>query len=68
MKVYHQTVCVYLTKLVVIAVHAPTNEPGNEGDTEAFYQSLQSVIAHVPSQEMLLLVDFNARVGNDSKA
>ena len=30
----------------IIAVCAPTNEPENEGDTEAFYQSLQSFIAH----------------------
>ena len=53
----------------IIAVYALTNEPGNEADTEAFYHSLQSVIAQVPPQDMLLLVrDFNARVGNDAEA
>ena len=41
----------------------------NEGNTEAFYHSLQSVVAQVPPQVMLLPVgDFNARVGNDAEA
>jgi len=53
----------------IIAVYAPTNEPGNEADTEAFYHSLQSVVSQVPPQDMMLLVgDFNARVGNDTEA
>ena len=53
----------------LIAVYAPTNVPGNEEETEAFYQSLQSVVEQVPVRDMLLILgDFNARVGNDMSA
>ena len=53
----------------LIAVYAPTNVPGNEEETEAFYQSLQSVVEQVPVRDMLLIMgDFNARVGNDMTA
>ena len=53
--------------LSLIAVYAPTNEHGNEADTESFYHSLQAEIASVAKQDMLLVVgDFNARVGNDA--
>ena len=53
----------------LIAVYAPTNVPGNEEETEAFYQSLQSVVEQVPVRDMLLIMgDFNARVGNDMSA
>ena len=53
--------------LSLIAVYAPTNEPGNEADTESFYQSLQVEVANVPKRDMLLVVgDLNARVGNDA--
>ena len=53
----------------LIAVYAPTNVPGNEEETETFYQSLQSVVEQVPVRDMLLIMgDFNARVGNDMSA
>lgn len=51
------------------AAYAPTNVPGNEEETEAFYQSLQSVVEQVPARDMLLIMgDLNARVGNDTTA
>ena len=40
----------------LIAVYAPTNVPGNEEQTEAFYQSLQSVVEQVPVRDMLLIM------------
>ena len=53
----------------VIAVYTPTNEAGNEEETKKFYQSLQECVSKIPKRDMLLVMgDFNARVGNDSNA
>ena len=50
----------------IIAVYAPTNEPGNVQDADKFYQALQECVDGVPKHDMLLVMgDFNARVGND---
>ena len=51
----------------VIAVYAPTNEAGNEEETKKFYQALQDCVRKTPRRDMLLVMgDFNARVGNDA--
>ena len=53
----------------VIAVYAPTNEAGNEEETKKFYQALQDCVSETPKRDMLLVMgDFNARVGNDADA
>ena len=53
----------------VIAVYAPTNEAGNEEETKKFYQALQDCVRKTPRRDMLLVMgDFNARVGNDADA
>ena len=53
----------------VIAVYAPTNEAENEEETRKFYQALQDCVRKTPKQDMLLVIgDFNARVGNDVDA
>ena len=53
--------------LSLIAVYAPTNEPANEEESIAFYEELQECVWRVPRGDMLLILgDFNARVGNDS--
>ena len=54
--------------LSLIAVYAPTNEPASEEESEAFYESLQECVRRVPRRDMLLILgDFNARVGNDAR-
>ena len=50
----------------IIAVYAPTNEPGCVEESEKFYQLLQECVDEVPKHDMLIVMgDFNARVGND---
>ena len=50
----------------VIAVYAPTNEEGNEEETEKFYADMQEALCEVPKRDMVLIMgDFNARVGCD---
>ena len=50
----------------IIAVYAPTNEPKRVEESEKFYQSLQECVDEVPKRDMLIVMgDFNARVGND---
>ena len=53
----------------VIAVYAPTNEAGNEEETKKYYRALQDCVRKTPNRDMLLVMeDFNARVGNDTNA
>ena len=53
----------------VVAVYAPTNEAGNEKETKKFYLALQDCVRKTPKHDMLLVMgDFNARVGNDADA
>ena len=53
----------------VIAVYAPINETENEEETRKFYQALRGCVRKTPKQDMLLVMeDFNARVGNDADA
>ena len=53
----------------VIAVYAPTNEAGNEEETRKFYQALQECVRKTLKRDMLLVMgDFNARIGNDVDA
>ena len=60
----------HLSYVSVIAVYAPTNPSSNTvqavAPSDAFYDQLQSVVAAVPPRDMLLVLgDFNARVGTD---
>ena len=55
--------------LSIIAVYAPTNELANEEESIAFYEELQECVRQVPRGDMLMIMgDFNARVGNDVAA
>ena len=54
----------------MVAIYAPTNPSSSTSQAaapaDAFYDQLQSVVANVPSRDMLLVLgDFNARVGSD---
>ena len=52
--------------LSIIAVYAPTNEPASEEESVA-YEALQEYVHQVQRRDMLLILgDFNARVGNDA--
>ena len=52
-----------------ITVYAPTNEAGNEEETKKLYRALQDCVRKTPKRDMLLvMVDFNARFGNDADA
>ena len=54
--------------LFIISAYAPTLGHSDE-DKERFYSSLSDIIKGVPSsQKLLLLGDFNARVGRDSSS
>ena len=56
------------THLTLISSYAPTMAYSDE-QKEQFYQSLSSVIHSVPKHDKLLLLgDFNARVGRDHRA
>ena len=47
-------------------MYAPTNDPSNADETNSFYMDLQESVRGVASGDMLLVMgDFNARVGND---
>ena len=55
--------------VTIIAVYAPTNEPGNAEEADKFYQALQECVNTVPKRDMLhIMGDFNARVGNDARS
>ena len=54
----------------VISVYAPTNPSNATSEavsaSEAFYDQLQSTLSSVPSSDLLVILgDFNARVGSD---
>ena len=60
----------HLSYVTVVAIYAPTNP--SSGTTQAaapsdtFYDQLQSVVSDVPPRDMLLVLgDFNARVGSN---
>ena len=51
----------------ILSIYAPTNEENMEEETEKFYSRLQDVVCSIPKRDMLLILgDFNARVGCDS--
>lgn len=55
--------------MTVIAVSIPTNEVGNKEETGKLYQALQKCVRKTPKHDMLLVMgNFNARVGNDADA
>ena len=54
----------------VVSVYAPTNPTDSTSDasspSEAFYDQLQSTLLAIPSSDMVVVMgDFNARVGSD---
>ena len=54
--------------LTLISAYAPTL-CGSDEDKEDFYDNLSSIIKNVPrTNKLLLLGDFNARVGTDSES
>ena len=56
------------THLTLISAYAPTMAYSEE-DKEEFYHALQNIINAVPAQDKLLLMgDFNARIGKDQIA
>jgi exonuclease III len=51
----------------VVQVYAPTND-SQEAQKNAFYEQLQSTLDNIPRQDVLVLMaDFNAKVGSDHK-
>ena len=60
----------HMSYMTVVAVYAPTNPTNSTsdavGDSEAFYDQLQSSLSSIPSSDLLVILgDFNARVGSD---
>ena len=55
--------------VTLVAVYALTIELRNEEESVEFYKALQDVVRQVPGRDMLMVLgDFNARVGNDVEA
>ena len=59
-----------MSYMTVVAVYAPTNPTNSTSDavgaSEAFYDQLQSSLSSIPSSDLLVILgDFNARVGSD---
>ena len=55
----------------IISVYAPTNPTnstsGSAQPSEAFYEQLQSTLSSVPPSDLLVIMgDFNARVGSNA--
>lgn len=60
----------YLSYMSVVSIYAPTNHSNATanaaGPSEAFYDQLQSTLSSVPPSDLLVILgDFNARVGSD---
>ena len=60
----------HMSYMTVVAVYASTNPTNSTSDTvgasEAFYDQLQSSLSSFPSSDLLVILgDFNARVGSD---
>ena len=60
----------HMSYLTVVAVYVPTNPPNSTseavGPSEAFYDHLQSTLSSVSSSDLIVILDdFNARVGSD---
>ena len=63
----------HLSYMTVLSVYAPTNPSTSTSEassaSEAFYDQLQSSLTCVPSSDMLVIMgDFNTRVGSDSSS
>ena len=60
----------HLSYVTVVAIYAPTNPSSSTtqaaAPSDTFYDQLQPVVSGVPPRDMLLVLgDFNARVGSD---
>ena len=60
----------HMSYMTVAAVYAPTNPPNSTseavGPSEAFNDQLQSTLSSVSSSDLIVILgDFNARVGSD---
>ena len=52
-------------KMTLIQCYAPTNEAENDSKT-SFYEKLQSTVSKIHRHDILIVLgDFNAKVGND---
>ena len=50
----------------IIQCYNPTND-SEDGDKDAFYNQLEACIIEAPKHDVLLVMgDFNAKVGNDN--
>ena len=72
--VSEQIICIHLkchlSYIIVVAIYASTNPSSSTTEAAApsdtFYNQLQSVVSDVPPRDMLLVLgDFNARVGSN---
>jgi hypothetical protein len=53
-------------KLLILVDYAPIND-ATEADKDQFYSTLQAAIEDIPGHDVLLLLgDFNARVGSNN--
>ena len=54
-------------KLTIIQTYAPTEEYKEEAK-ELYYEQLQQICQRVPKHDLLIVMgDFNAKIGNDNK-
>ena len=54
--------------LSVIQAYAPTECQSSDPATDSFYASLQQVVSAIPKRDCIILLgDFNAKVGNDNQ-
>ena len=69
-QIIHFCLKCHLSYVTVVAIYAPTKPSSGTAQVAApsdtFYDQLQSVVSDVPPRDMLLVLgDFNARVGSD---
>ena len=70
-RIMHIRLKLHLSYATVIAVYAPTNPVSSTSESnqpsEDFYYDLHSVLATIPPTDMIVILgDFNARVGTDT--
>jgi hypothetical protein len=53
-------------KISVVVVYSPANESAEKAK-EAFLEQLQDVINNIPKHDVLLIINFNAKVGSNNE-